>query len=298
MELDWIEDFLVLAATRNFSRAAESRGVTQPAFSRRIRMLETWVGAPLVERRPRASLLTPAGEQFRLRAEPIARDLRQARREALEAAGRATRSLTIAATHALSLTFFPRWARETIAADEAGALHLLSDSMEACEQMMLAGEASFLLCHRHAAAPGRLAPRQFPHLVVGADRLAPFCAPDGRGAPRWRVGEAATPFLAYAAPSGFGRILEADWRARGLAFDLRQTLTARLAAALLRLAEDGRGVAWLPRSLAADSLARGVLVPAGAQDCETEVEIVLRRPAARLPAAAERLWARLAQGGP
>jgi len=37
-----------LAERRNFSRAAEARHVTQPAFSRRIRALEDWVGTPLV----------------------------------------------------------------------------------------------------------------------------------------------------------------------------------------------------------------------------------------------------------
>ena len=40
MELIWFEDYLALAQTLNFSKAAELRHVTQPAFSRRIRALE------------------------------------------------------------------------------------------------------------------------------------------------------------------------------------------------------------------------------------------------------------------
>ncbi|MDD9877297.1 MAG: LysR family transcriptional regulator [Magnetovibrio sp.] len=36
MELTWLEDFIVLARTRHFSRAALERHVSQPAFSRRI----------------------------------------------------------------------------------------------------------------------------------------------------------------------------------------------------------------------------------------------------------------------
>ena len=47
MELVWLEDFLALAEALNFSRAAEARHVTQPAFSRRIRALEGWIGAAL-----------------------------------------------------------------------------------------------------------------------------------------------------------------------------------------------------------------------------------------------------------
>ena len=60
MQLAWLEDFVELARTRNFSRAAENRFVTSPAFGRRIRALEEWVGAPLAERKQPVSL-TPAG---------------------------------------------------------------------------------------------------------------------------------------------------------------------------------------------------------------------------------------------
>lgn len=45
MEIRWLEDFLSLVETRNFSRSAEARYTTQPAFSRRIKSLEEWVGA-------------------------------------------------------------------------------------------------------------------------------------------------------------------------------------------------------------------------------------------------------------
>lgn len=44
MDIKWIEDFLVLAEQGSFTKAAETRFVTQPAFSRRIRSLETWLG--------------------------------------------------------------------------------------------------------------------------------------------------------------------------------------------------------------------------------------------------------------
>ena len=40
LDLEWLEDFLALAETGNFSRAAEARAIAQPAFSRHIRALE------------------------------------------------------------------------------------------------------------------------------------------------------------------------------------------------------------------------------------------------------------------
>ena len=65
MELNWINDFLALAEHRNFSRAADARNVTQPAFSRRIRLLEDWVGTPLVLRSPHGAELNASGEYLR-----------------------------------------------------------------------------------------------------------------------------------------------------------------------------------------------------------------------------------------
>ena len=50
MDFKWLEDFLVLAETHSFSRSAELRGVTQSAFSRRIRALEEWLGTDLLSR--------------------------------------------------------------------------------------------------------------------------------------------------------------------------------------------------------------------------------------------------------
>ncbi len=300
MELDWLEDFVALAAVQNFSRAAEVRHVTQPAFSRRIRMLESWVGTGLFERQPRRIGLTAAGERFRPHAESILRDLRQAKADALDAAGRAKTTLTIAATHALSFSFFPHWVRSRAPAALLGSLNLMSDSMGACEEIMLRGEASFLLCHGHAQVEGKLNKRQFRFARIGEDLLVPLCAPEEQGKPLWPVrvsaDSAPVPYLAYAPASGLGRILEADWRSRGLHLKLQTTMTARLAAALLTMAEDGQGVAWLPLSLATEHIARGALVNAGEPGLATPLEIVLCRPVARLGEVAEQFWQSLSTG--
>src|SRR6267154_2473908 len=64
MEMKWLEDFLSLVDTRNFTRSAELRFTTQPAFSRRIKSLEEWVGTTLLNRSSQPISLTSAGEKF------------------------------------------------------------------------------------------------------------------------------------------------------------------------------------------------------------------------------------------
>ena len=68
METKWLEDFVSLAETRSFSRSAQLRHVTQPAFSRRIQSLEAWAGVDLVDRSSYPTRLTPAGKALYDRA--------------------------------------------------------------------------------------------------------------------------------------------------------------------------------------------------------------------------------------
>jgi DNA-binding transcriptional LysR family regulator len=211
MELTWLEDCVALAATGNFSRAAEARGITQPAFSRRVRTLEDWVGVALFVRSPHGVAPSAAGEVFLSGADELIRTMRQLRQDAREAGGRETATLRFAATHALSFTFFPHWMRRIEAGAQSGPVRLISDNMQACEELMLHGQVQFLLCHHHALAPGRCAPEQFRSVPVGMDVLVPYVAPDAAGRPRWRLDAMAgeLPLLSYTAESGLARILQA-----------------------------------------------------------------------------------------
>ncbi len=292
MELIWLEDFLALSETLNFSRAAQARHITQPAFSRRIRALESWIGAALFIRTTHGVALTPAGEHFHNQAEVLTRALHQLRRDTLEVSGRGTRLVSIAATHALSFTFFPKWVRGNEKVLALGNLNLISDSMQACEQMMLRGDAQFLLCHYHQNMSSRLETGQFRSMAVGADTLVPISAPGRDGAPRWWLhGAEPVKYLAYSAQSGLGRIVAARWAAKDRAFGLETVFTSHLAATLLSMARAGDGVAWLPRTLAEEDISAGLLVEAGNPELAIPIEIRLFRPSARQSLAAELVWA-------
>jgi LysR family transcriptional regulator, hypochlorite-specific transcription factor HypT len=301
MELNWLEDFLALAERRNFSRAAEARHVTQPAFSRRIRALEAWVGTPLVVRSPQGVALNAAGEYLRGQAAALTRDLHQMRRGALRAAGREGAALSIAATHALSFTFFPGWIRSLSPLETLGTLNLISDTMAACERTLLAGDADFLLCHARAEVPTGLTPDAFTSLVVGTDLLVPVSAPDPSGAARWALpGTPAAPvrLLAYSRASGLSRILEAMQRSSGKALSLDTVFTSPLAAALQTMARQGQGMAWLPHTMAAEDLAAGRLVDTGGGHFSISVEIRLFRPLRRQSHTAEAFWKAMSRQPP
>lgn len=290
MDATWLEDFIAVVREGGFSRAAEQRAISQPAFSRRIRCLEAWVGTPLFDRSARGVGLTPAGTQFKPYAEEVLRQLDTGRREAVSAAQVSTETLRFVATHALSLTFFPPWLRSLEhAAPLMAAIQLTADSMAGCETLMIDGRAQFLLCHHHRAASTRLSDDRFKSVHLGDDTLVPVAAPHLAGGAALRDG----PFLAYAESSGMGRILRAAWQDDHRARLSEPVFSSHMATVLAMMARDGRGVTWAPLSLVDDDLRAGRLVRLGGDADAVPIEIHLFRPRVRQSRAAERFWERL-----
>jgi LysR family transcriptional regulator, hypochlorite-specific transcription factor HypT len=81
LEIRWLQDFLTLAETGNFTRAAMLRHSSQAAFSRRIQQLEAYLGAPLIDRGVFPTKLTPEGETFRRAAAEMLRQVADVRTE-------------------------------------------------------------------------------------------------------------------------------------------------------------------------------------------------------------------------
>jgi LysR family transcriptional regulator, glycine cleavage system transcriptional activator len=67
--LECLTALLVAARTGSFTAAAEELGLTHGSVSRRIGLIETWLGTPIFERHGRGVRLTPAGQRFAAEAE-------------------------------------------------------------------------------------------------------------------------------------------------------------------------------------------------------------------------------------
>ncbi len=298
LDLDWLEDFLALAETGNFSRAAQARAIAQPAFSRHIRALEEWVGVELFDRSAHPTALTAAGKRFHPLLQEALAGLESARTEARAAHELAAASLSFAATHVLSLTFFPRWLGGIEAQLPLGPIQTVSDSSQACEDLLLQRRVQFVLCHGHADVPGRLDDNAFPMRRLSGDVLMPVAAPDADGEPLHRLGDGSgvpPAVLAYSEASGLGRIVRAHMRAAERdagrpAPPMSEVFTAHHAVLLRTMAVEGRGLAWLPLSLVADELRNGTLVDAAAGAWQVPIDIRLYRQPSEMAAAAEALW--------
>ena len=170
--------------------------------------------------------------------------------------------LTIAATHVLSFTFFPKWVRGNERILALGNLNLISDSMQACEQMMLRGDAQFLLCHHHKDASSRLAFLASSRASWSAStRCFRLRACEKRRAAVVAGGEPENTLPIARNRDWADR--RCPWEAKDRAFALETVFTSHLAATLLSMARAGDGMAWLPRTLAEEDISAGRLVEAG-----------------------------------
>lgn len=297
LNLSWIDDFMVLAETGNFSRAAEERHMTQPAFSRRIRALEEWLGVELFDRSSQPARLTEAGLWFRKSAQELQAHVARVPGEARAIAEASSQTLRFAATHALSFSFMPSWLRALEARTSVGPVNLVSDTQQKCEALLQQRQVQFVLAHGHAQVAGPLDEAGLPRVVVGHDRLLPVCAPAADGSPAHPLvaakaadKSASVQLLAYSSESGLGRILR---EVKGPALErlsVRPVLTAHLASVLRTMALDGRGLAWLPGILVGEDLAAGRLVLAADADWHLDLEIRLHRDRNPMGAAAEAFW--------
>lgn len=298
MNFSWLEDFLALAATGNFSRAAEDRHMTQPAFSRRVRALEEWLGTELFDRSSQPARLTAAGEWFKGIAQGLLAQIARLPGEAHAVADENATTLRFAATHALSFTFMPGWLRRLESQTTVGPVQLVSDVMQRCESLLQQSKAHFVLNHVHPHAMRQLDTEGYPSVKVGNDVLIPVSAPDAHGKALHTLRAKAPTgmqLLAYSSESGLGCILREVLGKELAKLTAHTVFTAHLASVLKTMALDGRGIAWLPATLVADELASGRLVDAEPRHWRIDLEVRLYRDRIPMGAAAETFWRAVTQ---
>ena len=174
-----------------------------------------------------------------------------------------------------------------------GPVELMSDVLARCEALMQQGKVHFVLAHAHARMHGSLDSDAYLSARIGGDRLVAVSKAASGGRPVHPLGKSTrepVPVLAYSDESGLGRIVRSVLGRRLEAIPVDLVFTAHLASVLRSMALDGRGVAWLPRTLVEEDLQAGSLVAAAGDDWNVDLEIRLYRPREAVGRAAEAFW--------
>ena len=291
MDTTWLEDFLCLARTLNFTRAAEERNVTQSAFSRRIKSLEIWLGIALLDRSSYPVRLSPAGEDFLPVAKSVVLQLLQARDDLRASDRGGMKFFGFAAPHSISINHLAPYLRQLEETLPAIRTRVMSDNLHSCCQLLSEGACDFLLCYRHRHIALALDEQRFARLDLGTENLIPVCVPDRAGGPAWRLpGRAAAriPQLAYARGSFLAAVVEHKLKTKPAFLDLRHM--DAFAEALKSQALQGTGVAWLPERSVRGALERGELVPAGDDSWAEPLTLSIFADSDGLDEAGSRIW--------
>ena len=282
METKWLEDFVSLAETRSFSRSAQLRHVTQPAFSRRIQALEAWAGTDLVDRSSYPTRLTLAGETLYAQSLDMLQGLQSTRAMLRGHTAAGQDVVEFAVPHTLAFTFFPAWVSSL--SEKFGPLksRLIALNVHDAVMRLVEGSCDLLIAYHHDSQPFQLDPGRYEMLTLGQELLAPYVKPAADGKPLYSLpGQAGQPlpYLGYAPGAYLGRVVDMLLKQSSTAIHLDRVYETDMAEGLKAMALEGHGIAFLPLSAVKKEVRAKKLVSAGTGlDMLMEVRIYRERP--------------------
>ncbi len=263
METKWLEDFVSLAETRSFSRSAQLRHVTQPAFSRRIQSLEAWAGADLVDRSSYPTTLTPAGETLYAQAMELLQSLQNTRAMLRGHVSAGQDFIEFALPHTLAFTFFPSWVAGLREGFGQIKSRLIALNVHDAAMRLAEGGCDLLITYHHPSQPLQLDAERYDMVVLGHEVIAPYAKPDARGQSVFALPgstQRPLPYLGYAPGAYLGGVTDWILKQSGTAIHLDRVYETDMAEGLKGMAVEGHGIAFLPASAVKKEVQAGTLV--------------------------------------
>ena len=291
MDLRWLEDLVALVEAGSLTRAAAIRNVTQPAFSRRIHQIEQWLGVPVIDRSVRPARVSPAVLRKLEDVRALTGELRQLRRDVVDWET-SQRRVSIASQHSLSAGLLPRFIARLQLQKPTLSIRLRSANREECHTLLMTRQSSLLVIYEAEGLP--IAPNEtlIERRIIGHDRLCPVAAPRRRdliAAPRNDA--ARIPIIGYPPDVFFGHVFSSRiLPVLQASHNVDVLCETALVPAVLALAVEGVGIAWLPQSLCAPHLATGALADLGPRFGSVDMQIVSARLMTPRPQHVEAVW--------
>ena len=296
MDLKLFEDLIALARTQSFVRAAELRHVTHPAFGRRIRALEIWAGAPLVERNRTPVQLTTEGEVLLKTAERTLEGVALAR-SLVQHRSNLQGTVRVGAGRTLATTALPSWlarlaARPGGALDGDAQVNIVTGSGSDLIAQLEQGKIDMLCRYDHRSLTLTLNGHRYRYLTLSHEKLVPVTACDTSG-PCYRLGSASKPLplISYSMGLSLERLVSDHFERVAQPHGVRAFIRTDSARTIYELVKQGLGIGWLPWSMVAAECSLGTMAVLGGAELEVPFEVRLYRPRARQTDVVEALWA-------
>ena len=172
MRLEWLEDILAILDEGSLSKAAKQRFLTQSAFTRRIRLIEETVGAPLLDRSRKPVELRPGVQELEQEMRDLAFSLKLLRGELMRQGQKQAGKVTIACAHALTTTVAPVLTKSLH--DEFGVTtRVIATSREECDLMLMTRRVDYALVYRSANEGETENPHLIEQVELATDPFVP-----------------------------------------------------------------------------------------------------------------------------
>jgi DNA-binding transcriptional LysR family regulator len=284
MELDHVEAFLAIVRSGGFARGSAALHLSQPATSRRIKLLEAELGAPLFDRLGRSVSLTEAGRAFLPHAQAMLASMRDGIDAVSAVHGTGHGTVTLALVGTLASGSLTAQLSRLSHAHPGLDLRLRTALSAEVSALVLRGDAALGLRYGTDPDPGLVS------VIIHQERLVPVCPPGhplATAGTDLAAGLAGQRWLAFSSPTGdpYVAALRQLLAAHGLG--AAEILPIDSLTAQKRMAEAGFGLAILPESSLDEELRTRTLcaIDAPALTATIPVALIRRRNAFQTGAA-------------
>ena len=276
MDLKGLEDLLALLEEQSFTRAAKRRHVTQPAFSRRIRLLEDWLGVDIVDRRTKPVSILPAGREL----EEGFRDLitrLYALRSRIQAKSKNQDRISFVAQHTLAMSRFPRLIKAIKRQLPDTAYRVTPVNNHECESQFRK-EGQFLLCYEASHFEFDFTYSSVKRIFLNKESLIPVISRDAlhqfNNIQSLLTGN--IPMLMYQEGGFMADVIARTCLPQVMRdYKIDVICESAFSASLKEMALADMGVAWLAEGIIEKELGTGTLISLDSYFGSTELDIVL-----------------------
>jgi DNA-binding transcriptional LysR family regulator len=295
MELSWLEDFISLANTGSFCKAAEHRNISQSAFSRRIHSLEDWLGTILVDRHKHPISLTDAGIQLIATANLVVRSIYQTREDFGYRGNTKLRTLSLGVADHLAIHFVPFWLPgiQPYLGDRKIQLITGLKAGLGFIELLKTQELDFLLAYEGSVSSADHDSGIFESLQLGQDELLPVCKKSLRADPVYHfpgVSKKPVPFIGYMPASAMANLVNRESVQHTGSIYLNPVIETGTVETIKALVLQGFGMGWLPSTAIREELKLGLLSELGKKSHRIPFTIKIFRNSANTKADVIMLW--------
>jgi DNA-binding transcriptional LysR family regulator len=285
IETKWLEDFLILEETRNFSQAADLRNLSQSAFSRRIISLEEAIGVKLFNRASIPLQLTEEGKLFHSQARNILKQLEYNLDELLGQNSQNKPNITFAAAHSLSLSVMPELIKNINQSNKNFIYSVEAIDVDQTVKTLIEGKSDFIFSFYDE----NLSQEPFLAKKILESKLFPVSATDKDKQPLYHFSQETIPLLNYTKQSYMGRLVNRKLNIYSH-LNFKTCFISSMSELLKNMVLNKQGIAWLPEYSIKNEIKQNKLVILDNDELTIPIKAYIYRINSRLNNYAEQFW--------